>query len=85
MPCELYDVDLGLPVIDSDDNPMNEAYVKLYLKTKVRIKKTVIYYDSTTFAAEIGGYVGMFLGVSLVDIAILFNSCFLLFVQKAYG
>ena len=71
VPCARYDVNLGLPVIDSDDNPSNEAYVKLYLKTEIRIKKVVIYYDSTTFAAEVGGYVGMFLGVSLVDLAIL--------------
>ena len=69
-----------LPVIDSDDNPNSEAYVKLYFKTRLRIKKIVIYYDTTTLTAEIGSYVGMFLGVSLVDLAILFSSfCLSLF------
>ena len=30
--------------------------------------------DSTTLTAEIGGYIGMFLGVSIVDLGILLNA-----------
>ena len=84
VPCAMYDINLGPIVIDTDDNPKDEAYVKLYLETEIKMKKMVIYYDSTTFAAEIGGYVGMFLGVSLIDLAILFNSSLLTLVQKIY-
>ena len=57
-----------MPDIDEKDNDPNEAYVRLYLKTKIKVKSTVLYYDSTTLAAEIGGYIGMLLGVSLVDL-----------------
>ena len=71
-PCAGFDVFLGLPFINKGDNA-NEAYIRLYINPKIRVKSTVIYYDSTTFAAEVGGYIGMLLGVSLVDLAIMFN------------
>ena len=80
-PCAWFDIFLGLPVIDDDGNDPTEAYIRVYIKSKIKVKSIVIYYDSTTFAAEIGGYVGMFLGVSLVDIAILVNSGFLKLVR----
>ena len=84
VPCAMYDINLGPIVIDTDDNPTDEAYVKLYLETEIKMKKMVIYYDSTTFAAEIGGYVGMFLGISLIDLTILFNSSLMTLIQKIY-
>ena len=81
VPCARYDIDLGYPDV-SDKEDMNEAFIKFYLKTDIKVKSTVIYYDSTTLAAEIGGYVGMFLGVSLVDLAIIFNSFLLVTIQR---
>ena len=76
VPCARYDIDLGYPDVSNGHDNMT-AFIKFYLKTDIKVKSTVIYYDSTTLAAEIGGYVGMFLGVSMVDLAILFNSFFL--------
>ena len=83
-PCAKFDIDLGLPDIDYDDNEENEAFIRLYIKTEIRVKSITIYYDLTSFGAEIGGYVGMFLGVSLIDLAIMFNSGVLKCVHKIW-
>ena len=77
IPCQNFDIFLGMPDIDEKDNDPYEAYIRLYLKTKIKIKNTVLYYDSTTLAAEIGGYIGMLLGVSLVDLVMIANSSIL--------
>ena len=82
--CAWFDIFLGLPFIDDDGNNPSEAYIRLYIKSKIKVKSIVIYYDSTTLAAEIGGYVGMFLGVSFVDIAILVNSAFLKLLRRKF-
>lgn len=81
VPCSKYDVDLGNPDV-SDGNNMKESFIRFYMKTDIKVKSTVVYYDSTTLAAEIGGYVGMFLGVSMVDLAIMFNSFFLIMMKR---
>ena len=67
-PCANFEISLGLPKIDDTDNNMNEAYIRMYPKAQIKMKTTVLYYDFTTLAAEIGGYAGICLGVSLVDI-----------------
>ena len=72
VPCVRYDVDLGNPDV-SDGNDMNESFIRFYLKADIKVKSTVMYYDSTTLTAEIGGYEGMFLGVSMVDLAMALN------------
>ena len=87
-PCARYDVSLGMPHIrntTADDTNSDKAFLKLYFKTNIKQKSTVIYYDSTTFAAEIGGYVGMFLGISLIDITIILNSFLLIAIKKVFG
>ena len=55
---------------------------KSAFKPDIKVKSTVMYYDSTTLAAEIGGYVGMFLGVSMVDLAMAFNFFFLIMMKR---
>ena len=83
-PCAGFDIFPGLPDIDEDDNDKNEAYVQFYLKAKIKVKSMFIYYDFTSCAAEIGGFIGMFLGVSLIDIASMLNSAFLKLVHKKF-
>ena len=82
IPCQNFNFFLGMPDIDEKDNDPDEAYIRLYLKTKIKVKSTVLYYDSTTLAAEIGGYIGMLLGVSLVDLVIIANSSILKMIAK---
>ena len=76
-PCARFEVFLGLPYVDGHDNNSTEAYIRLYFKTEIKVKSIVIYYDATTLAAEVGGYIGVFLGVSIVDLAIMFNAAFM--------
>ena len=60
---------MGIPDIDDTNNDMNEAYLKLYLNAEVPVKTTILYYDSVELGAELGGFIGMILGISLVDLA----------------
>ena len=84
VPCAWFDIFPGLRDVDDTDNNIDEAYVRLYLKAKIKVKSVILHYDSTTFAAEIGGYVGVLLGVSIVDIAIISRSTFLKIVRKFF-
>ena len=82
VPCAWYEINLGIPDVGENENKPDIGHIRFYLKTKIKQKSIVIYYDSTTFAAEIGGYVGMFLGVSLVDFAIIFDSAFFWMIRR---
>ena len=82
IPCSNFEITLGLPKIDDTDNDMTEAYIRLYPKAQIKMKTTVLYYDFTTLAAEIGGYAGICLGVSLVDIVRTLNGYVLGKLQK---
>ena len=71
MPCATMDIFLGLPFITNGSQ--HEAYIKIYLKTSVKVKNTVLDYEFLSLIGEIGGYTGLLLGISLVDISIRFN------------
>ena len=83
VPCAWYETTLGIP--DVGENYPRHGHIRFYLKTKIKQKNMVIYYDLTTFAAEIGGYVGMLLGVSLIDFARVFDSAFVLMIRRMIG
>lgn len=72
-PCAAMDIYLGIPFIDNDQSD-DEAFIRVYIKSDMKIKSIILYYDLTTLVAEIGGLVGMFLGISLVDLTIMCNS-----------
>ena len=82
-PCAGFDIFLGLPFFADNDNA-NEAYIKLYIKSKIKVKSVVFYYDFTTLVAEVGGYIGLLLGISLVDLTILCNKGFLKIVTTTF-
>ena len=75
-PCATMDIFLGLP-FTSPHSSDEEAYFKIYLKTAVKVKKTVLDYDYLTMIGEFGGYTGLLLGISAVDILIRFNRLFI--------
>ena len=53
-------------------NAPNEAYVKLYVKSAVRKASTVLDYPFMSgMLAEVGGYAGLFLGISVVNVTSL--------------
>ena len=58
---------LGFPVYDSyQDN--NQSRVKIYFKSRISERRNIVTYDGVTLLAEIGGYMGLFLGISLLHI-----------------
>lgn len=74
-PCAEMEIFLGLPFI-YNNGLVSEAYIKIYIKPDIKVKSVILYYDLTTLFAELGGYIGMFLGISLVDLTIICNSAF---------
>ena len=79
-PCAGMDFFLGVPEIEKNtigDQATQEAFIRLYIKSEVKVKSVIIYYDFTALTADIGGYMGMFLGISLVDLTMKCNTAFL--------
>ena len=66
IPCSTIEVFLGLPFDGEED--ADTAYIKLYVKSTVKMKKTVLDYTWVSMLAEIGGYTGLLLGISVVNI-----------------
>ncbi len=60
---------MGLPFPGIDDR----AYIKMYVKSTVKTKKTVYDYTFLSLIAEIGGYTGLLLGVSCVNLTSLID------------
>ena len=60
------EVFLGLPVIQ----PYGQAtyHLKMYFKSNIVIKRGQIAYPTESLLAEMGGYLGLFLGYSMMDI-----------------
>ena len=58
---------LGFPVYDSYQDS-NKSRVKIYFKSRISERRNIITYDGVTLLAEIGGYMGLFLGISLLHI-----------------
>ena len=65
------EVFLGLPFYGSND--ADKGYMKLYIKSTIKVKKTVLDYTFLSMVAEIGGYTGLLLGISVVNLTKLFE------------
>ena len=82
VPCTRMDVSLGMPHVSHDAaTPQGSipyqgygsddtAFVLFYFKPTIKVKSTVLEYDFVTLVAEIGGYVGLFIGISLAESSI---------------
>ena len=82
MPCEKMKVNFaGHDSIDHN-GVENEAYVKFYFKDQIQVKKSHLSYSKVSLLAEVGGYVGLLLGVSMMDIALFFNKVYEIIYQK---
>ena len=67
IPCSIMDINFGYPIIDTTN--IDEAYIKLYFKMAVQIHKNILAYSTLSFLAEVGGYIGLLLGFSLLDLS----------------
>ena len=82
-PCASMAIFMGLPMIDNQPtNPSQESSIKLYMTLNVKVKSMIMYYDFSTFVAEIGGYVGMFMGMSLMDFTMMCNTALFNFFTR---
>ena len=75
------DVFLGPPE-GSVQNKTENAYIRIYVKSDVKIKSVILHYDSITLFAELGGYLGMLLGVSLIDCTNMIDSTLLRIILR---
>ena len=48
-------------------------HLKLYFKNNISVMKSNVAYPIESFLAEVGGYLGLLLGVSLMDISNIFR------------
>ena len=62
------DMLVTFPPYGSDSVSQNEAFVKFYLKNIIRIQSSFLNHTLISLLAEIGGYVGLLLGMSLLDV-----------------
>ena len=67
IPCSIMDINFGYPIIDTTN--IDVAYVKLYFRMAVNIHKNILAYSTLSFLAEVGGYIGLLLGFSLLDLS----------------
>ena len=72
IPCASMEVNFGVLFSDKDRND-GKSFIKIYLKSSVKFQQTIYDYTLLSLLAEIGGYTGLLLGVSLADITIVFE------------
>jgi len=66
MPCASMEV--TFPAIADGITSPDEAYVKLYPLSVVKVQTSYWSYSIISLLAEVGGYLGLLLGMSLLDI-----------------
>ena len=81
-PCEGMDIYLGLPFISPTES--NLTYIKIYLKSSVKIKSIVYDYTFLSLTAEVGGYVGLILGISVLNMALNMNMLFMQRIKQVF-
>ena len=77
--CTYLDVTYGYPFIYDLEDPRNQKrqgstpFITLYFKVSVAVRESHLAYDLTSLFAEIGGYTGLLLGISMADFAKMFK------------
>ena len=79
-PCETTEVFSGMASFDHTEEDL--AKMKIYLKTNTKVKKSVLDYSWLTMVAEIGGYTGLLLGISLVNVNSVLDKFFDRLIHK---
>ena len=74
---------LGVPFVSKEEDN-TWAYLKIYLKSAVKTKSAVLDYTFLSLVAEVGGYVGLLLGVSVVKITVNLNTFCAQYLQRRW-
>ena len=65
-PCDYMDVSFGYPSIyDNED----DSYLTFYFEKSIPVRESHLAYPQSSLFAEIGGYMGLLLGFSILDFA----------------
>ena len=81
MPCGAMEVTFPSISLDKTGSE-NETYTKVYFLHAVKIQTILQNYTIITFLAEVGGYMGLLLGMSLLDTHKLFHWFYNVYLQK---
>ena len=71
LPCTTMSLTFGIPIISKIDIGKNEAYMKLYFKNQINVRSSIYSYSIPSLIADIGGYLGILLGFSLLDLCFI--------------
>ena len=82
-PCASMGIYFGAPIWAPNGYDEDKAYVKLYFKTDINVRRSQLAYTSISLFGELGGYVGLLLGISLMDITNLMERIMLYLKRKA--
>ena len=66
LPCAIINTYFGIP--DKEEFKNGRFHLKLYFKNNIAVKTSHVAYPLESLLAEVGGYLGLLLGVSLMDI-----------------
>ena len=82
-PCARMEIFLGSPSNSNSygssgsNKSKNEAFIGVYMQSDLKVQSMILYYDITSLAADIGGFIGMFLGLSIIDLSTMVTSSLL--------
>ena len=82
-PCATMGVYFGFPIVDKAGYP-ELAYVKLYFKTQINVRRSFLDYTSLSLFGEVGGYIGLLLGFSFLDLTFFTQKIMLYISEKCY-
>ena len=77
-PCTSMEVTFGYVIPDIS----NKAKLKIYFSSLVKVQQSRYTYDIINFMGEIGGYVGLLLGVSVLNLDRVIDSLLRMFKSK---
>ena len=84
-PCATMGVYFGFPIIGNNTEHPEVAYVKLYFKTQINVHHSFLDYTALSMFGEVGGYIGLLLGFSFLDLTFLTQKIMLYISEKYYA
>ena len=72
--CTIIEVTYGYPFV-YDAKKDSSGSITLFFKTLISVQESHLKYEAATLFAEIGGYTGLLLGVSVFDFSKIFSYC----------
>ena len=83
-PCAGMHLFLSLSHINKEPQPGNKSLFTLYFNLHVKVEGIIMHYDFADMDADIGGSIGLFLGISFIDLGIKCNSLVFSHITKKF-